>query len=191
MKPNAAETPATTFHPFARLPAELQLQICMSYLVPICCQTRTLRERPRDTHSLRCLEWAFVLVLVPKALSKKHTDLLTGELARPEPRAIKLIRAKKCHKYQAGYSRTRNVTSRARVPSLLHTCIDSRQVALKWYTQSFGWYKDYENTQKTHGPGGIYFDWSRDWVYLQCRECKEHEYNPARPSESDVSYFQV
>lgn len=53
-----------------------------------------------------------------------------------------------------------NLYSGASIPNLLHVCRESREVALKWYKLSFG-------KRKT-----IYFDWSNDYLYAQCSECR-------------------
>lgn len=107
--------------------------------------------------------------------------------ARPAARIVKLIWSKKFHENQSGFSRTHNITSRARVPNLLHTCSESREVALKWYQLSFGWYGGHQAREDIatprnwakdelfgfRGPAGIYFDWSRDFIYLQCTGCSD------------------
>lgn len=62
-----------------------------------------------------------------------------------------------------------NVYSRAKVPNLLGTCRESRALALKWYTLSFG--------VKCKVPiprfqPKTYFDWSVDFLYASCKVCR-------------------
>ncbi|TGO37984.1 hypothetical protein BHYA_0084g00150 [Botrytis hyacinthi] len=78
--------------------------------------------------------------------------------------------------------------SDAPIPSLLHTCQESRKEALKWYDLSFArdpemgfWdqrtLKELMNNAITEGQRAqprIYFDWERDGIYSQCARCNGH-----------------
>lgn len=70
--------------------------------------------------------------------------------ALPGPRIIELTILRK------------NIVSRARVPTLLHTCRESRAVALKHYTLAFG---------HNASPPKVYFDFRYDWIYTRCPGC--------------------
>lgn len=59
-------------------------------------------------------------------------------------------------------STTYSTVSRAPVPALLHTCQESRAIALQHYTISFA-------TPATSPK--VYFDFRNDWVYTRCAGC--------------------
>jgi hypothetical protein len=59
-------------------------------------------------------------------------------------------------------STTYSTVSRAPVPPLLHTCQESRAIALQHYSVSFA-------TPATSPK--VYFDFKNDWVYTRCTGC--------------------
>ncbi|KAF5875848.1 uncharacterized protein Bfra_002244 [Botrytis fragariae] len=98
--------------------------------------------------------------------------------ARPEARYIKIRESK----WSAA------LCSDAPIPALLHTCQESRKVALKWYDLSFArdpemgfWDQKTLNelmnnalTKGQRAQARIYFDWERDGIYSQCARCNAH-----------------
>lgn len=98
--------------------------------------------------------------------------------ARPEARYIKIRESK--------WSAV--LYSDAPIPSLLHTCQESRKEALKWYDLSFArdpemgfWDQKTLNelmdnaiTEGQRAQPRIYFDWERDGIYSQCARCNGH-----------------
>ncbi|KAF7940548.1 uncharacterized protein EAE98_000675 [Botrytis deweyae] len=98
--------------------------------------------------------------------------------ARPEARYIKIRESK----WSAA------LYSDAPIPALLHTCQESRKVALKWYDLSFArdpemgfWDQKTLNelmdsalTEGQRAQPCIYFDWQRDGIYSQCARCNGH-----------------
>ncbi|KAJ8070942.1 hypothetical protein OCU04_001300 [Sclerotinia nivalis] len=98
--------------------------------------------------------------------------------ARPEARYIKIRESK----WVTG------LFSDAPIPAMLHTCQESRKVALTWYDLSFArdpemgfWDQQtlgtiMENALTNEEPreARIYFDWERDGLYSQCARCTGH-----------------
>ncbi|KAF7885206.1 hypothetical protein EAF00_011024 [Botryotinia globosa] len=94
---------------------------------------------------------------------------------RPEARYIKIRESK----WSAAFY------SDAPIPSLLHTCQESRKEAMKWYDLSFArdpemgfWDQrtlnglmDNAITEGQRAQPRIYFDWERDGRYSQCARC--------------------
>lgn len=77
--------------------------------------------------------------------------LIVWSFAHPEARFVRL----QCHQLphqtsEVDRSNCRQSTSTAKVPSPLHACNESREVALKWYRLSFA----LDNSPRT-----FYFDW--------------------------------
>ncbi|CAL3973377.1 hypothetical protein PZA11_005630 [Diplocarpon coronariae] len=101
---------------------------------------------------------------LPACFSRLPTELrLTiWELSRPEPRVVKTVLSKKHD----------NVRSAATIPNLLHTCHESRVVALKWYRLSFGPRSYSVAHLRRQVSQRVYFDWSRDYLYVQCHQCR-------------------
>ncbi|TGO25482.1 hypothetical protein BPAE_0079g00290 [Botrytis paeoniae] len=95
--------------------------------------------------------------------------------ARPEARYIKIRESK----WSAA------LYSDAQIPALLHTCQESRKLALKWYDLTFArdpemgfWDQKTLNelmdnalTKGQRAQPRIYFDWERDGIYSQCARC--------------------
>ncbi|KAI9647658.1 hypothetical protein NHQ30_004043 [Ciborinia camelliae] len=98
---------------------------------------------------------------------------LIWHFARPEARYIKIRESR--------WGET--LYSRAPIPAMLHTCQESRKVALKWYDLSFArdpsmgfWDRATlkrltEEALTRPSKPTIYFDWERDGVYSQCTRC--------------------
>ncbi|TGO14275.1 hypothetical protein BTUL_0055g00240 [Botrytis tulipae] len=98
--------------------------------------------------------------------------------ARPEARYIKIRESK----WSAA------LYSDAPIPSLLHTCQESRKEAMKWYDLSFArdpemgfWDQrtlnelmDNAITEGQRAQPRIYFDWEHDGIYSQCARCNGH-----------------
>ncbi|KAE9364822.1 hypothetical protein N431DRAFT_564035 [Stipitochalara longipes BDJ] len=82
-------------------------------------------------------------------------------LARPGPRVIKIFQSKVGDK--------EIIYSTAKVPTLLHTCQESRRIAKNWYELSFqcGW----------RGTPRVYFDFSSDFVYFPRFPGKDSKYS--------------
>ena len=72
-------------------------------------------------------------------------------LALPQTRIIELAKSK-----------TYSVHSSAGVPALLHTCRESRAIALNHYNLSFS---------STSTLPKVYFDFKYDWLYTRCSGC--------------------
>ncbi|KAL5313646.1 hypothetical protein ACEPPN_018067 [Leptodophora sp. 'Broadleaf-Isolate-01'] len=98
--------------------------------------------------------------------------LLIFEAARPDPRVVKLSLSK----HHKSGSWPRRIYSGAAIPNLLHLCGESRQVALEWYTASFGPDYDFLRANRMYDWSGwehkVYFDWGRDELYVQCDNCR-------------------
>ncbi|KAH7330421.1 hypothetical protein BKA65DRAFT_539567 [Rhexocercosporidium sp. MPI-PUGE-AT-0058] len=95
--------------------------------------------------------------------------LMIWEAARPVARAVKLSFSQ--------HNRTdtwpHRLYSGAVIPNVLHTCGESRRLALKWYTLSFGPWHSTDTLSKEDGwEDRIFMDWSRDYLYLQCNNCR-------------------
>ncbi|KAH7383580.1 hypothetical protein BKA64DRAFT_162337 [Cadophora sp. MPI-SDFR-AT-0126] len=88
--------------------------------------------------------------------------MLCYELARPEAQVLKLSYSKH---HQPGTWPYR-LFSGALIPSLLHVCRESRELALKWY-KPFLADRGRPHTcfQMARLAQSFYFDWSRDYLY--------------------------
>jgi hypothetical protein len=101
------------------------------------------------THSV-ALKDPDKFVLFPKL--PLELQRLVWKHARPEPHFIKLLWSPKSVR----------IYSPARIPSLLHACSESRQVALKWYQLSI------PSLVPAFGDNAAtYFDASVDGIYYQ------------------------
>jgi hypothetical protein len=119
----------------------------------------------------------------------KELRLVIWELARQEPRIVKL-RKSKMENYMFGRY---NYRSNAPIPGLLHTCIESRLVALQWYASMFPECTgdSYSYTMlgapikivdpfRKWGTRGLFqnqhtfFDPSADFLYIGCEFCTIH-----------------
>ena len=95
--------------------------------------------------------------------------LMCYEFARPEARVVKLSYSKH-HKLNHWPYR---LFSGALIPNLLHVCRESRELALKWYKLSFGPSDRFYSHKRGQNIGNrMYFDWSQDWLYVQCNSCR-------------------
>ncbi|APA06060.1 hypothetical protein sscle_01g008300 [Sclerotinia sclerotiorum 1980 UF-70] len=97
---------------------------------------------------------------------------------RPEARYIKIRESRW----------TTGLFSGAPIPAMLHTCQESRKMALIWYDLSFARDPEMcfldqhtlntimENALTNEEPreARIYFDWERDGLYSQCARCTGH-----------------
>lgn len=91
------------------------------------------------------------------------------EFARPEARIVKLSYSKHQKLIHWPYQ----LFSGAVIPNLLHICRESRELALKWYKLSFGLSHLSYSYKRRLGTGNrVYFDWSQDWLYVQCSNCR-------------------
>lgn len=99
--------------------------------------------------------------------------LVVWKFARPAPRFLKLLcRSPHSPKIKdtrllvhptGGPPERHDITSTAKVPSLLHASHESRELALKWYRLSFAAQRypdDLSESQPT-----VYFDWAADGLF--------------------------
>jgi len=87
-------------------------------------------------------------------------QLLIWEAARPAPRFI-ILQGRPQNPSRSRWD-DQDIYSNAKVPALLHTCRNSRRIALKWYRLSFG---------NPTFPPRVYFDWEEDCLHARCRNC--------------------
>ncbi|KAE9364824.1 hypothetical protein N431DRAFT_389159 [Stipitochalara longipes BDJ] len=93
------------------------------------------------------------------------------KLARPEPRIVRLQWPKKMESVSDSHERNwfsdprivRPCYSKAPIPAMLHTCTESRQVALGWYKLSF---------RPMLGTPRVFFDFRADYLHVGCESCK-------------------
>ncbi|KAF8850227.1 hypothetical protein BDZ45DRAFT_751939 [Acephala macrosclerotiorum] len=152
------------FHPL-RADCDASVQPAMSHPSPVNLrihpQRRYLTKRFRTTIPKSDNRWDIVL---PEfhffGRLPPEVRFLIWEAARPDPRVVKISQVKP-DKGQGSYGA---IYSKAKVPSLLHACSESRRVALQWYELSFG--------HRLRSPGTMYFDQSVDFAYFQCQKCR-------------------
>ncbi|RDL37337.1 uncharacterized protein BP5553_04770 [Venustampulla echinocandica] len=88
--------------------------------------------------------------------------LMIWKFARPEGRIIRIKPRSKRHLRLKHTSplEMRALYSTAKVPAMLHACLESRVVAQKWYKLSFG--------TTLYGEPQTYFDYEQDEVLVSC-----------------------
>ncbi|PMD29573.1 hypothetical protein L207DRAFT_642331 [Hyaloscypha variabilis F] len=104
---------------------------------------------------------------------------IVWDLARPSPRVIKLFHTK--------VNDVDILYSTAKVPSLLHTCQESRRVAKSWYELSLGYKSNFGKKHAAH----VYFDYSRDFLYSPLPDLEdERSYARSIAYPRDVYYLE-
>jgi len=92
------------------------------------------------------------------------------ELARPDPRIIKVERSK--YKYKDIFGQVRGLPiCRAEIPRILHACSESRGVGLRWYqlVGTHSWFRD----KFEEGPiRSFYIDLMEDYLVSGCDKAR-------------------
>jgi hypothetical protein len=122
------------------------------------------------------------VLFAPFQLLPTELRLRVWNLARPEPRIVRLLKSKY---YPAVYSKTP-------IPGMLHACRESHDVALQWYKLMFSRELDDDEiiNQRFLYPR-TYFDLENDVLYAGCEACYALECSECKPLLSDFDAYDI